>query len=414
MSGSRSSSPTALQSCNPSSEEDAALCADLVCAPRILDRVVAALESAMVVGEERTKRLLYLVLTTRFFEPVSAAVKGPSAGGKSFLVHSVLELFPPDAYYALTAMSEKALAYSQVPLRHRFLVLFEAAGLHGDFASYLIRSLLSERRVRYETVERVGKSLQPKLIEREGPTGLLTTTTAVRLHPENETRMLSIPVADTAEQTAAIMRAAAAERQPLDAAPFHALQRWLGRSVRPVQVPFAGVLAREVPPVAVRLRRDFPAVLTLVRAHAFLHQASRPSNDAGEVCATLDDYAAVRELVADLVAEGVAAAVSTTMRETVGAVAALREEANDTPLTVAAIARRLRLDESAASRRVRAAIDRGYLRNLEEHRRRPARLELAEALPDELVLLPTAERLQDCIAAGSEADAPESAGRAPA
>ena len=51
-------------------------------------------------------------------------------------------------------MSERALAYGTEPLRHRFLVLFEAAGLESDFASYLVRSLLSEGCVRYETVEK--------------------------------------------------------------------------------------------------------------------------------------------------------------------------------------------------------------------------------------------------------------------
>ena len=40
-----------------------------------------------------------------------------------------------------------------------------------------------------------------RLIEREGPTGLLVTTTAISLHAENETRLISIPVDDTPEQT---------------------------------------------------------------------------------------------------------------------------------------------------------------------------------------------------------------------
>jgi hypothetical protein len=74
----------------------------------------------------------------------SVAVKGPSSGGKSFVIESTLKFFPPEAYYALTAMSDRALAYSNEPLRHRFLVIYEAAGMASDFATYLIRSLLSE------------------------------------------------------------------------------------------------------------------------------------------------------------------------------------------------------------------------------------------------------------------------------
>jgi hypothetical protein len=64
--------------------------------------------------------------------------------------------------------------------------------MSGEFATYLMRSLLSEGRVRYETVEKTSEGMKPRLIEREGPTGLIVTTTAVKLHPENETRMLSL------------------------------------------------------------------------------------------------------------------------------------------------------------------------------------------------------------------------------
>ena len=103
-------------------------------------------------------------------------------------------------------MSERALAYGTEPLSHRFLVLFEAAGLESDFASYLVRSLLSEGCVRYETVEK-GKDgeLKARLVEREGPTGLIVSTTSVALHPENETRLLSLAATDTADQTKLVL-----------------------------------------------------------------------------------------------------------------------------------------------------------------------------------------------------------------
>ncbi len=46
---------------------------------------------------------------------------------------------------------------------------------------------------------------------------------------------------------------------------------------RRVAIPFAQALADLVPPKAVRLRRDFGLLLTLIRAHALLHRASRES-----------------------------------------------------------------------------------------------------------------------------------------
>ncbi len=289
-------------------------CEDLALAPNILELFEATLKRGGVAGECRVAKILYLALTSRFLDRiVSVAVKGPSSGGKSYLVEQVLRFFPESAYYALTAMSDRTLAYSEEPIEHRFLVLFEAAGMSGDFATYLIRSLLSEGRLRYETVEKTSEGLKPRLIEREGPTGLLVTTTAVKLHPENETRLLSLTVNDTREQTRDVLVALAEEDgEAPDLKPWQALQEWLETAEHDVHIPYARVLAGLVPPVAVRLRRDFPAVLNLIRAHAVLHQATRARDERARIVASIEDYAAVRRLVADLVSEGVEAAVPKT------------------------------------------------------------------------------------------------------
>jgi len=180
------------------------------------------------VGVRKLAKLILLIIVTRVLKrPVSAAVKGSSSGGKSYLIESVLSYFPGSTYYALTAMSERALAYSDEPLQHRFLVLYEANGMQGEMASYLIRSLLSEGCIRYETVEKTKDGIQAKLIEREGPTGLLVTTTAVSLHPGNETRLLSLTVTDTSQQTRHIFTALAEDEiTTIDKTRWHFLQDW--------------------------------------------------------------------------------------------------------------------------------------------------------------------------------------------
>jgi DNA-binding transcriptional ArsR family regulator len=374
----------------------------------ILGRFAEDLARSGVAGESRIAKLLYLALTSRLLErPVSAALKGPSSGGKSYVVDRVLSSFPKSAYYALTAMSERTLAYSEEPIKHRFLVIYEAAGMSGEFATYLMRSLLSEGRVRYETVERTSEGMKPRLIEREGPTGLIVTTTAVKLHPENETRLLSLTVTDTQDQTRAIMAALASEAGEAgpNFEPWHALQVWLESAEHRVIIPYAKILADLIPPVAVRLRQDFGALLNLIRAHALLHQATRERDGEGRIVATIQDYAAVRELVVDLVGEGIEAAVPKTVRETVDAVKRLREGSNGEPVTVAELARKLELDRSTVSRRARSAKDRGYLRDLEDNPRRPSRLVLGDDLPDDLQILPKAED----VCAGVKEHAPGSA-----
>lgn len=369
-------------------------CAKLAQSPDLLARFVTDLKQCGVVGETRAARLLFLAMVSRFLpRPVSIAIKGPSSCGKSYLAERILKFFPASAFYALSAMSERALAYSEEPLKNRFLVIYEAAGLRGDFASYLIRSLLSEGRLAYETVEKTNEGIKPKLIVREGPTGLLVTTTEVSLHPENETRLLSLSVTDTQNQTRDVLMSLATERRgQVDIDPWHALQDWLGGGEHRVVIPFAQILATKMPPVAVRLRRDFGAILALIKAHAILHQANGSRDSEGRIVASVDDYAAVRELVADLVAEGVGATVSPTMRETVQAVNFLGGET----VAITQVAERLKIDRSAASRRVRAAIHAGYLRNAEDKKGKPAKLTLAEPLPENLELLPDPKVLYPC------------------
>src|SRR5215208_3640140 len=118
---------------------------ELAKAPNILERFAEELAHSGVAGESRIAKLLYLALTSRLLQrPVSIALKGPSSGGKSHALERVLSFLPESTYYALTAMSERTLAYSEEPIKHRFLIIYEAAGMIGEFATYLMRSLLSE------------------------------------------------------------------------------------------------------------------------------------------------------------------------------------------------------------------------------------------------------------------------------
>jgi hypothetical protein len=383
----------------PPPEEVAwAACKDLAHQENITADFADTLRLAGVAGEARLLRLLYLSVTSRRLDkPVSVAVKGPSSGGKSHTVEQVLKAFPPEAFYALTSMSEKALIYLDEDMRHRTLVIYEAAGMAGDMQTYLMRTLLSENRIRYQTAESTSKGVKPRLLEMEGPTNLIVTTTQTRMHPENETRLLSLTVTDTRAQTKDIFRAMADEdRAPVDLEPWRRLQVWLGSQPRSAAVPYAKVLAEMVPPVAVRLRRDFGAVLQLIRSNAILHQVSREKDAKGRVVATLDDYAVVRDLIAELVAEGVDATVNPTVRETVRAVDRLTEDKDEDEQYVGlkALATELKLDKASASRRVKAAREAGYLVNLEDSKGKAAKLALGEPLPADLVILPTPEDLR--------------------
>jgi hypothetical protein len=373
-----------------------AICRTLAEDKNILSRFGQYIERVGVAGESRNAKLLYLMLTSRHQKkPGSGILKGPSASGKSFLVDQILRFFPSSAYYGLTSMSEHALAYSEEPLANRFLILFEAAGISSDFANYLLRSLLSEGRIRYETVEKTSEGMKPRLIEREGPTGVIITTTQIRLHPENETRLLSINISDTPEQTQSILLAISEGENEIDLTEWQALQEWIDLSEHRVVVPYAKALAERIPPVAVRLRRDFTQMLNLIKSHAILHQATREKDSKGRLISTIEDYAVVRELVCDVISDGVEATVSPTTRDTVNAVAKIIEN-GESSATVQRLAMALKIDKSAASRRYAVAKNKGYVVNNEKQKGKPAQIVIGDPLPEDVQILPHPSELGCC------------------
>lgn len=357
----------------------------------ILGDFAEALTTAGVIGEDRNAKLLYLALTSRVLDrPVSIAVKGPSSGGKSFLTNSVLEFFPKSAYHPLTATSERALIYSEEPIKHRFLVMYEAAGSASEFSSYILRSLLSEGRILYETVEKTASGLKGLAIEREGPTGLLVTTTAAALHPENETRLLSITVTDTPEQTKDILRKMRkSTTHNVNFQPWQDFQSWISSQMPyRVAIPYEDALVEAVPPVAIRLRRDMRQVFGLIESHAILYRLQREVSRDGKIVASMDDYAAAYQLVEDTISQGLEATVDPAVRETVEAVRTIIGDNFGRDVTVTEVAEYLGLDKSAASRRVWVAKRLNYLEDRQDRKYQPAMLVVGNPMPEDHKILP--------------------------
>jgi hypothetical protein len=231
-----------------------------------------------------------------------------------------------------------------------------------------------------------------KRITKEGPTNLIFTTTKTQVHAENETRVLSLTTDDSREQTRRIFREMANEH---NRAPhygeWHELQHWLAAAENRVSIPYAEDLAELISPMAVRLRRDFGALLALIRTHAMLHQATREHDERGWIVATLDDYAVVHELVGDIIAAGVEATVPPIVRDTVDAVTVLAEKDG---VGLRVVAERLGVDKSNASRRLRRAADGGWIHNLEDRRGKPARWVVGDPMPEDHELLPHPDALQ--------------------
>lgn len=383
--------------------------------PSITEVFAEAVGYLGVVGEEDTAILLYLAITSRLLaRPVSVAIKGLSSSGKSWTADRTLEFFPPEAFIKFTSVSKKLIIHSKDSYKHRTLVFYEVHGLaenseDEDSTAYYVRTLLSEGKLIYEYAKGNPQTgFSHERVEKEGPTNVIFTTTKTKVHPENETRCLSVTTDDSPEQTKAILRQLASGGNSDSASlyalePWHELQRWLQfEAVRNVRIPYAETLAELIPPVAVRLRRDFSQILALIRAHAILHQVNRGRDGMGWVVANIEDYEVVRRVVGDLIAEGVEANVPPLVRETVEVVRELGgmivgHEKPDDGVNAAQVARQLGIEKMGGHRRLRRAADGGWVRNLETRRFREGRWVVGEPLPDEVAVLPDPDTVREAM-----------------
>jgi hypothetical protein len=390
---------------------------EIALAPDILRRFRRDLRRAGLAGERTLAQLVYLSLTSRLLpwgrpidRPVSVIVKGSTSTGKSHAVRTTLRFFPESAFLDLGSMSKRYLFYTEDEFAHRVLYVPEWASVREDDELVAtLRTLLSEGRIRHGTVEGEGKR-KARPIEKNGPTGLLVTTTDAAVDAEMETRCLSLLTDDTREQTRRVFVALAAleyeTESRVEFAAWHEFQDWLASfGETRVLVPFSRTLARQMPTTATRLRRDFVTLLCLVRAHAILYREQRERDEHGRIVATIDgDYAPVRELVADLIAEGADASVSGATRQTVEAVRAILDD-GAAHVSPTALTKWLGVGRSATYGRINRALVQGYLVNEASKGERPMRLVLGAALPGEQDFLPPPQAL-----AGVVRPSPDAAG----
>jgi hypothetical protein len=383
---------------------DANIAEEIINSEDVLSAFIEVWRKVMA-GEENNAKLLYLAATSRLLDKcIHTAIKGPSSAGKSEIRKKVLAFIPDEDVVSFTSLSEKALYYWPDDFPHKILSMGEANGAEEQgFQDYLLRELMSEGILRYaRPMTQVGFGLATQTLTKHGPVAFMVTTTKAALHAENETRMLSLEVDDSAQQTASVMKKIAAnigmnaEKREVDYEPWQSFQRWLASGNCKVVVPYAATLSPMIPPKAVRLRRDFTQVLLAVKAHALLHRNHRKVDERNQIVADIErDYRAIYGIMANILAEASGASINAELQQTINAVKV--ETVNllkDDGATAYSVGKRLKLDKSAAWRRLRVAAEAGFIANLETRRGQPGRWRV---IPEQEIveesLLPSPEAL---------------------
>jgi hypothetical protein len=388
--------------------------------PDALELVEAELRAQGYGGDPRGPLLGYLAATSRVLAWRRGSILshllfvGPSSGGKNAAIQAALRLVPDEAVHVIDAASPRVLIYDDAPLEHRIVVFSEADSLpagEDNPAASAIRNLLQDGRLHYRVTIRDSTTGSYKVheVDKPGPTVLITTSTR-RLGHQLMTRLFTVEIPDEPAQLRAALAAQAALELDDPPPPNEALiafQRYLG-FLAPIDVvvPFAHsirvALGDHLP--GPRVLRDFPRLLSLIKAAAVLRIAHRSLDARGRLVADVDDFRAVHRLVAD--SYETSSGASRRIRDTVAAVAELSIAKGPAgTVTVTEVAKRLDVSNPSASRRVHAAVESKWLVNDEPRPSQTAKLRIGEPLPA-TSSLPTPEAISERYA--TEASEPSS------
>jgi biotin operon repressor len=281
-------------------------------------------------------------------------------------------------------------------------VVTEAEGMMA--AQYTLRVLLSEHHLSYYTVEKdKGTNHQHTVVvHKDGPTGFITTTTLSTLHPENETRLFSLTLDESTEQTRRIMESTAAcyaggcERR-IDLETFRAAQQML-EPVR-VCIPYAGYLAQRIPARPIRMRRDFSRILAAIEACAVLHQHQRhhrEQNGADVIEADLRDYFIVKTLFESAFRRAITGE-QPQVRQLVRELASLSAKRNGDWVGARDLRDALGLSKATCWRRIQVAQEAGLIEERDDGIGKPKGYRLAgqHSSEDAQTFLPTVEAVAE-------------------
>ncbi|MFN3259737.1 MAG: hypothetical protein ACE37J_04175 [Pikeienuella sp.] len=360
------------------------------------------------VGNTNPAILSYLCIVSALLDnPVSLLIKGASGAGKSFALKAGQRYVPEEAFSEFHAMSEKALAYmgDTLDLKHRTLIIQEAAGWGSGDGRVFLRQLLTEGSIKYATVQSTKAGLEASTLPPvEGPCSVIMTTTSNRLHQEDENRFLSYTVEEGAEYIREVLMAQAmgTVTQPSaeELQPFHDHYRKLREGRFKVVVPFADQIVALLPARHLRIMRDFPKVLSLIQTVALLHCFERERDQNGAVIATLEDYGVVRSLLEDMLARGLGLSTPDGVKAVVEAVTEMTSSDGHwkhgvfETVSQRQVADLLNIDPGVVSRNVKAAVHEGYLIDDNPGQGKTARLKIGETKVSFGSVLPEVQKLR--------------------
>ncbi len=265
------------------------------------------IHQAGVVGEESTRRLLFVIASTyKMSTPLHALVQGTYGSGKSHLINTIGDCFPPEDVISMTRVTSKSFYhYTKDELVDKLILIQDYDGLDEE-AQFAFRELQSAGNISSSTTykDRYGNLMSAVKTVRSHFASLLATTKA-EVYYDNMSRSMITGVDESDEQTKRIIthqnRKLAGiidTREERKAKEF--IQNCM-RCILPLEVvnPYADKVY--LPFDAKMLRRLNSHYQAFVKQITILHQYQRKKDDRGRLIAEPEDLELACEILFDAI-----------------------------------------------------------------------------------------------------------------
>lgn len=282
-------------------------CIEFLSKPNLLERIDKLIEGTGVVGEENNRRLLFIIASTyKMNTPLHSLVQGISGSGKSHLINSIGQCFPPEDVMSMTRVTSKSFYhYTRKELVDKLILIQDFDGLDEE-AQYAFRELQSAGNISSSTVYKDKQGNINSMIKNvKSHFASLLATTKAEIYYDNMSRSVIIGVDEADAQTERIIQyqnkklaGIIDENEERKTKEF--LQNVI-RCIKPMEVvnPYADKI--KLPVEAKMLRRLNNHYQAFVKQITILHQYQRRRDKEGRLIAEPADLKMACDILFDAI-----------------------------------------------------------------------------------------------------------------
>jgi predicted GTPase len=273
----------------------------------VMEKIDKLIEQTGVVGEESVRKLLFVIASTyKMNTPLHSLVQGSSGSGKSHLINSIGQCFPPEDVISMTRVTSKSFYhYNKDELVDKLLLIQDFDGLDEE-AQYAFRELQSAGNINSSTTykDKAGNLISAVKTVRSHFASLLATTKA-EVYYDNMSRSVILGVDESDAQTMKIidyqnkrLSGIIDSKEEQQAKVF--LQNCM-RCIKPLEVVNKYADKIRLPLEAKMLRRLNSHYQSFVKQITILNQYQRRKDEQGRLIAEPEDLKIACDILFDAI-----------------------------------------------------------------------------------------------------------------